>query len=190
MLIQESIEDRLISVFLKKDRGSHMGIRKEYWTQGTEEYVIGPSLDDPNKLVMFKINGITDFSPPEPSKSEFDITTLDETEGEKKMTGLRGSSEATYTCNYLEDDPGQVYLSEMDDKEVALTFVTGFSKGKGIEPILEADGYKLPNTRGWLEKKAEVSKYVIQTPKDSAMQLIIGTKVSGKPKLYRVGQVE
>lgn len=165
-----------------------MSKRREYWTQGSELYVIGPSKEDPTKLVSIKIGGVTDVSMPEPSRNKVDITTLDETDVEVSMPGLLASSEMTVTNNYLDDDPGQIYVESMEGSEINLTFVVGFSKGKGIKPVVSGDSYTLPNTRGWCRFIGELLNTGIQTPQNAAMPFIFKVDVTKKPELLRKGR--
>lgn len=162
--------------------------RREYWTQGSELYVIGPDAEDPSQLVCIKIQGVSDIGMPEPTRNKVDSTTLDETEIETSIPGLLSSAEMTITCNYLDDDPGQMYLEQMEDSEVLLTFAIGFSKGKGIKPEVTADSFTLPNSRGWCRFSGEVSTSGIQTPKNAVMPFVCKVDVTSKPKVLRAGR--
>lgn len=163
--------------------------RKEYWTQGSELYLIGPSLTDPSKLEVIKVGGVIDISMPEPSRNEIDVTDFDEVDIEQSLKGLMSSSEISITCNYQDEDPGQIYVEEMEDSEEELVFVIGFSKGKGIVPVISGDGFTLPNTRGWCQFKGELSTSGVQVPKNAAMPFVFKAGVKTKPKVLRKGRV-
>lgn len=163
--------------------------RKEYWTQGSEFYVIGPSLEKPSELVCIKIGGVIDASIPEPSRNEFDITDWDEINIEQTMKGLMSSSELSVTCNYQDEDEGQVYVEAMEDSEEELDFIIGFSKGRGITPEITGDSFTLPNTRGWFYFKGELGPSGVQIPKNAAMPFIFKANIKTKPKVLRKGRV-
>lgn len=163
--------------------------RKEYWTQGSELYLIGPSLDDPSKLVCIKVGGVIDIGLPEPSINEVDVTDFDEVEMEQSLKGFMSRSELSITCNYQDEDVGQIYVEEMEGSEEELVFAIGFSKGRGIEPEITGDSFTLPNTRGWFYFKAEISISGVQIPKNAAQPFVFKAGVKTRPKVLRKGRV-
>ncbi|OYQ81783.1 hypothetical protein B9T19_03735 [Ignatzschineria sp. F8392] len=154
----------------------------EIWTQGTQMYVSG--IDSKGKLVVYEVEGVKDFSPPQPTKNEIELTTLKD-KAKRFMSGLIDAGEGSITLNYLEDDKGQQFLYEMYEKNGRVEVIIGLDNGFGIDIKKTEDGYTLPDTRGWFVFNGIVKQFAIEVGQDDVVKASIVVKSSGEPKLKR-----
>ena len=106
------------------------GKKQEIWTQGTQLYVSG--VDSTGQLVVYEVEGVKEFSPPQPTKNEIDITTRKD-KAKRYMSGLIDPGEGSITLNYLENDKGQQFLYEMYENSGVVEIIIGLDNGFGVD---------------------------------------------------------
>ncbi len=158
------------------------GKKQEIWTQGTQLYVSGT--DSKGQLVVYEIEGVKEFSPPQPTKNEIDITTRKD-KAKRTMSGLIDAGEGSITLNYLENDKGQQFLYEMYEKSGVIEVIVGLDNGFGIDIEKTEDGYTLPEERGWFVFGGEVKQFSLDIGADDVVKASVVIKSSGEPKLKR-----
>ncbi len=159
-----------------------MAKNNEIWTQGTQMYVSGT--DSKGQLVVYEVEGVKDFSPPQPTKNEIDITTLKD-KAKRFMNGLIDAGEGSITLNYLENDKGQQFLYEMYEKNGNVEIIIGLDNGFGVDIEKTEDGYTLPEGRGWFVFGGVVKQFAIEVGADDVVKASVVVKSSGEPKLKR-----
>ena len=154
----------------------------EIWTQGTQLFVSAE--DDKGQLQVVEVEGVTDFSPPTPTKNEIEITTLKD-KAKRFMNGLIDAGEGTITLNYLENDEGQSLLYDLYERDGTAEIIIGLDNGYGIGIEQTEDGYTLPEDRGWFIFSGTIKQFSLEVGADSAVKATVVIRSSGEPKLKK-----
>ena len=143
-------------------------------TQGTQVYMLVPTVADPSVLEVLEVECATAFTPGGNPADQIETTCLSETV-RSYMRGLRTPGQASLTLNADPRNLSHVRLHQLseDDTIENIHFAVGWSDGKGIAPTLntEGDDFELPTTRTWFVFDGYISDF----PFDFAANTVVTT---------------
>ena len=142
--------------------------------QGTQVYVLVPTVADPSTLEVLEIECATAFSPGGNPADQIEVTCLSDMV-RRYMRGLRTPGQASLTLNADPRNASHVRLHQLseDDSIETVSWAVGWSDGKDIPPTLNVagDDFELPATRTWFIYDGYVSDF----PFDFAANTVVTT---------------
>ncbi|KGP00572.1 phage major tail protein [Alcaligenes faecalis] len=143
-------------------------------TQGTQIYVLAPTVADPSTFEVLEIECATAFTPGGNPADQIEDTCLSDTV-RSYLRGLRTPGQASLTLNADPRNESHIRLHQLseDDDIENLAWAVGWSDGKNIAPTLNTagDDFELPATRTWFLFRGYVSDF----PFDFAANAVVTT---------------
>lgn len=145
-------------------------------TQGTQVYVLAPSLNDPDVFGVLEIECATAFTPGGNPADQIETTCLSD-RVRSYLRGLRTPGQANLTINADPRNDSHVRLHELseDDTIEDLAWAVGWSDGTSAPTVLQDSGddvdFELPDGRTWFVFRGYVSDF----PFDFAANTVVTT---------------
>lgn len=143
-------------------------------TQGTQVYVLAPTVADPSVMEVLEIECATAFTPGGNPADQIETTCLSDTV-RRYLRGMRTPAPASLTFNADPRNASHIRLHELseDDDVEDLAWAVGWSDGRGIAPTVNAEGddFELPTDRTWFLFRGYVSDF----PFDFAANTVVTT---------------
>lgn len=158
-------------------------------TQGTQLFVMVPTIADPTKYEVLTIAGMTSFNPGGNPADQIDVTTLED-DSKEFVNGLRTPAQSTFNINADPRIDSHVRLHQLSesDSDEKLNFVVGWSDGKSIPKINAAgDDLELPNDRSWFRFKGFVADFPFTFEGNSVVKTEVPITRSGGSQWIRKG---
>jgi hypothetical protein len=157
--------------FAQKLRNSIMAVK----TQGTEVFVILPTVADPLVNEILKISCPTGLNLGSDTRSDIPTTCLDSTESETSTPGLSKPGSASMPIDADPKKAAHVRLKALEESGATVNWASGWSDGVA-PPTLNVDGvsFVLPTTRSW----NTFSGYVSDFPFDIGLNSVVKSAVT------------
>ena len=156
-------------------------------TQGTQLFVMVPTIADPTKYEVLTIEGMTSFNPGGNPADQIDITTL-ENDSKEFTNGLRTPAQSTFSINAdprIESHVRLHQLSESDSDE-KLNFIVGWSDGKAVPTInTVGNDVELSKDRSWFRFKGFVADFPFIFESNSVVKTEVPITRSGGSQWLR-----
>lgn len=145
-------------------------------TQGTQIYVLAPTVADPAVLEVLNIECVTAFTPGGSPADQIDDTCLEETQARSYLRGLRTPGSASLTLNADPRNASHLRLHQLSESNdnMPLKWAIGWSDGVDVPPTLLASDFVLPATRTWFTFQGFVSDF----PFDFAGNTVVSTQAA------------
>lgn len=145
-------------------------------TQGTQLYTV-----DPTDNTLIKILCVITVDNISGSKSEIDITPLEEVDSKQSINGLEEPTDIPVTINFDPADPKHVRLYELYEANEKLPWWVGWSDGFDQDPTIDdiTGDATLPPTRTWINFTGEIKTFPFNFAANSVVQTPIAIKRSG-----------
>ncbi len=145
-------------------------------TQGTQLYTV-----DPADNTLIKILCVINIDNISGSKSEIDITPLEEVDSKQSINGLEEPTDVPVTVNFDPTDPKHVRLFELYENNEKLPWYVGWSDGFDIDPTVDGvtGDVTLPATRTWINFNGEIKTFPFNFGANTVVQTPIAIKRSG-----------
>lgn len=153
-------------------------------TQGTQLYVLLPTVADPAQLEVVKIDCMNNFNGGGNPADQIVVECLDKTTREY-LRGMRTPAQATFTIDADPRNDSHVRLhtaAESDDEVYdSLKWALGWSDGLDIAPTLNSagDDFELPTTRTWYLFDGYVNDFPFDFPINSTVKTAVAVQRSG-----------
>ena len=130
-------------------------------TQGTQVYVLAPTIADPAVLEVLRIECATEFNPGGSPSDQIEDTCLEEVEARTYLRGLRTPGSASLTISADPRNASHLRLHQLSESADAtpLKWAIGWSDGVGIPPTVASGDLVLPGTRTWFTFQGYVSDF-------------------------------
>ena len=130
-------------------------------TQGTQVYVLAPTIADPAVLEVLRIECATEFNPGGSPSDQIEDTCLEEVEARTYLRGLRTPGSASLTISADPRNASHLRLHQLSESADAtpLKWAIGWSDGVDIPPTVAAGDFALPATRTWFTFQGYVSDF-------------------------------
>lgn len=111
-------------------------------TQGTQVYVLAPTVADPAVFEILNVECATAFNPGGSPAEQIEDTCLEETNARSYLRGLRTPGQASLTINADPRNASHVRLHQLSESSsnTPLKWAIGWSDGVGIAPAKAAPG--------------------------------------------------
>jgi hypothetical protein len=153
-------------------------------TQGSQLYVLLPTVADPEQLEVVKIDCMNNFNGGGNPADQIVVECLDKTTREY-LRGMRTPAQATFTIDADPRNDSHVRLhtaAESDDEVYdSLKWALGWSDGLDIAPTLNSagDDFELPTTRTWYLFDGYVNDFPFDFPMNSTVKTAVAVQRSG-----------
>ena len=150
-------------------------------TQGTQVYVLAPTIADPAVLEVLRIECATEFNPGGSPSDQIEDTCLEEVEARTYLRGLRTPGSASLTISADPRNASHLRLHQLSESADAtpLKWAIGWSDGVGIPPTVASGDLVLPGTRTWFTFQGYVSDFPFDFTANTVVKTAAAIQRSG-----------